>query len=197
MAQQMTTARCFALAGLLIALASGCQSARIDEPVVQSLKGDDLGAQMEFWHKLADRPITSNDDALHGLLLYLDDADPSADYQARVATLRSRGFLPTGFDRPANEAVTRGTLAVAIAKSLQIKGGLLMHLSGVNERYATRELVYLNIYPPSSTNQSFSGSEFLGIIGKMEDYQRFTPVEAPAKEMPRDFASPAAPSTQQ
>ena len=30
----------------------------------------------------------------------------------------------------------------------------------------------MELYPASSPNQTFSGTEFLGIIGKLEDYQR-------------------------
>jgi hypothetical protein len=47
-----------------------------------------------------------------------------------------------------------------------------MRAFGPTPRYATRELVYLDLYPPSGPNQTFSGTEFLGIMGKIEDYQR-------------------------
>ena len=33
-------------------------------------------------------------------------------------------------------------------------------------------MVFLDLFPPSSPNQTFSGTEFLGIMGKLEDYQR-------------------------
>jgi hypothetical protein len=42
----------------------------------------------------------------------------------------------------------------------------------MNGRYAVRELQFMELYPPSSPNQTFSGTEFLGIIGKLEDYRR-------------------------
>src|SRR5690348_3474689 len=88
---------------------AGCQSATVKEPVVATLGGADIDQQMEFWHTLAERPITCNDDAFHGLLLYLDGADPAADYAGRVTTLKSRSLIPAGFNRPANAAVERGT----------------------------------------------------------------------------------------
>jgi hypothetical protein len=47
-----------------------------------------------------------------------------------------------------------------------------MTLTGASARYATKELVFLGIFPPSSPNQTFSGTEYLGIIGKAEDHQR-------------------------
>ena len=152
---------------------TGCQTVTVRQPVAQSLgAGDEFDAQMEFWHRLGEQPVTCNDDAFHGLLLYLDGEDASADYAARVNSLRSRHLLPANFDRPANEAVTRGTLAVAIVRALKIKGGVLLALTNAHERYAVRELMYDNVYPPSTPNQTFSGAEFLGIMGRVEDYQR-------------------------
>jgi hypothetical protein len=156
----------------LILLASGCQTARVDRPLTRELAGNDANEQLEFWHRLADQRVTSNDDAFHGLLLFLDGDDPATDYDGRVRALRSRRLLPKGFNQPAEQAVQRGTLAVGILKALDIKGGLTLRLLGPTPRYAVRELVFMELYPPSSPNQTFSGAEFLGIIGKVEDHQR-------------------------
>jgi hypothetical protein len=196
---QHSTLKCAAGAGLLLlALVAGCQSARVAEPLAGKLGGNEPDQQMEFWHQLAERPVTSNDDAFHGLLLYLDGADPAADYAGRVQTLKDRGLLPKNFDEPANQAIERGTLAVAITRALNIKGGWAMRAFGPTPRYATRELVYLDLYPPSGPNQTFSGTEFLGIMGKFEDWQRQGPAAAdepdPALLNPERFrtSAPAA-----
>jgi len=115
--------------------------------------------------------VTSNEEAFHGLLLYMDGSDPDATYEARVRDLKSRRLIPPDFKHGPNEAVSRGTLAVAMVGALHIKGGLMMHLVGPTPRYALRELEYRGLYPISSENQTFSGAEYLGIIGKMDDYQ--------------------------
>jgi hypothetical protein len=159
----------------MLVLAGGCQSARVARPLTLDHGGNDDFEQLEFWHALAERPVTSNDDAFHGLLLFLDGNDPASDYSGRVSTLRSRKLLPTNFDQPPDRAVERGTLAVAIVRALKIQGGVMLSLFGhtpLDTRYAVRELQYLELFPPSSPNQTFSGTEFLGIIGKLEDYRR-------------------------
>jgi hypothetical protein len=170
---------------LLVLITSGCKSATVAEPLTGKYASDD--AQLDFWHELATRPVTCNDEAFHGLLLYIDGTDPNPDYAARVSTLKSRKLLPAGFNRPANEAVKRGTLAVAIAHALNIKGGLMMHISPDCSRYAVRELMFLELYPASSTNQTFSGSEFLGIMGRVEDWQRGNPADVPAAVLPGEM----------
>jgi hypothetical protein len=149
----------------------GCQAAHVPDSTVAAHPGYDAAAQLDFWHDLAERKLTSNDDAFHGLLLYMDNTDPSTNYDQRVATLKSRGLLPAHFSESADLAVERGTLAYAIVKLLPLHGGWVMHLFGPTPRYAVKELVYADIFPPSSPQQTFSGSEFVGVIGKLEDYQ--------------------------
>jgi len=79
-------------------------------------------------------------------------------------------------------------------------------LLGPMPRYAVRELMFLNVYPPSTPNQSFSGNEFVGIIGRVEDFQRGDPENESAAVMPGqikqrvddagEFATPATPTNE-
>src|SRR3954447_21434803 len=88
----------------------GCQAMKPGKPLTPELAGNDPGQQLEFWHSLTTEPITTNDQAFHGLLLYVDGKDDSADYASRVRTLKQRQMLPAGFDEPATAPATRGTL---------------------------------------------------------------------------------------
>jgi len=172
-----------ALAAALMT-AGGCATARVERPVVADYGADDTDAQLDFWHTLAVKSVTCNDDAFHAILLDLDGTDPSADYAARVASLKARGLLQPSFNSPANEAVRRGVVAIAFCKITGIKGGVMMHLVGPTERYCLRELQYDNLMPPSSPNQTFSGVEMVGVIGKLEDYLHGNPANYPAAVMP-------------
>ena len=162
----------------LAAVCAGCQTAHVNSSLAAKFSGNDPDAQLNFWHELANRHLTSNDEAFHGLLLFADGRDDANTYDKRVATLKSRGLLAASFSEPANNAIRRGDLAVAIVNLLGIKGGWVMHVFGPTPRYAVRELVYAGIFPPSSPQQTFSGAEFVGVIGKLDDYQQ--PVAADA-----------------
>jgi len=153
----------------------GCQSAQVAQPLTGELAGNAPEDQMAFWHTLAERDLTSNDEAFHALLLFVDGQDDAADYVSRVDALKTRGMLHDDFDEPADHAVTRGTLAVAITKILNIEGGVVMRVFGPSPRYATRELQYQGVYPTSSPQQTFSGDQFVSLIGRVEDYQRRAP----------------------
>src|SRR4051812_35462313 len=92
------------LAIVISILLTGCHSAQVAEPLTEKLSGSDLDAQMEFWHTLAERNLTSNDEAFHGLLLYLDTEDAATDYAGRVKALKAKGLLDAGFNQPAHQA---------------------------------------------------------------------------------------------
>jgi hypothetical protein len=175
------SARAILIGSMLLA---GCHTAKVAQPLTATLGGNDPDAQMEFWHTLAERDLTSNDEAFHGVLLYLKDADPATDYAGRMGALKKRGLLDASFNEPANEAIERGTLAQVLVRMLKIKGGVFQRLTHDHPRYAVRELMYMDLYPPSSPNQTFSGTEFLGIIGRIEDYQRGNPANYPAAILP-------------
>jgi hypothetical protein len=172
-------------------LLAGCHNAKVAEPLTDKLGGSDPEAQMEFWHTLATRNLTSNDEAFHGLLLFIDSEDPSTDYAGRVKRMKDKGLLNPDFDQPSHQAIRRGILAQALVRSLKIKGGLFQRLTHDNPRYAVRELMYLDLYPPSSPQQTFSGTEFLGIIGRIEDYQRGNATDIPAAQLPGENAAAA------
>jgi len=62
-----------------------------------------------------------------------------------------------------------------------------MRVFGPSPRYAVRELTYQAVFPPSSPQQTFSGAEFVGIIGRIEDYERGNPADAPAEVLPGEM----------
>ncbi len=172
------------IAGMLIG--AGCQSARVDQPLTQTVAGNDADTQLRFWHELAYRPVTSNDEGFHGLLLFADGKDTAKSYDERVTLLKSRGMLPSSFTGSADAALDHGTLAVALVHILDIRGGLTLSIFKTSPRYATRSLQYHGIYATSTPNQGVSGPEFTGIIGKAEDFQRGDSARAPAALLPSE-----------
>lgn len=158
---------------LILALLGGCATTKVKDAVVPTLSGisDPDSAQLTFWRDIATRKVVCNDDAFHGLLLFLDTSDPNANYDARVSALKARKLIPNYFNATGDQAVNRGTIAYAVVQALHIKGGWALSLFGPTPRYALRELINLNLFPRSSPEQTFSGSEYLGIIGRVEDYQ--------------------------
>lgn len=152
----------------------GCQRPTVVDPLTERPiveDADPAATQLDFWHSLPERRMVSNDEAFRGVLLVMDGQD-EADYAARISNLKNRGWLPQSFDEPGNLAVSRGHLAVVLAHAIELRGGLTMMVLGPTPRYATREMQYVGLYPPSSPHQTFTGDDFMAVMGRIEDYQR-------------------------
>ena len=100
----------FDRAGMLLAIAlsalsaiSGCTAVPRATPIHTSMPGSSRNSA-GFWATLAEQPIVTNDDALHAILLFLDDVDDCATYGDRIESLRARGVLPASFNAPASDA---------------------------------------------------------------------------------------------
>lgn len=172
-----------ALLAVLGALA-GCSAIPSATPVLGSGGAGSNISEMEFWHTVARQPVCTNDDALHGLLLYLEGEDACVDYPARVARLKSSGLLPPRFNAPAAGGATRGTVAFFAVKLLDLRGGLTAGILGHSERTAIRTMEYRDLLPPSGEGQVLTGAQFVGIVGRIEDYRAGDPSKLSAAEMP-------------
>lgn len=158
-------------AALCLAALGGCARTIVGSPLLTDYGPDDVGAEANFWDQLETRSAVTNDEGLHGLLLSADGEDRQGGYDARVNEAKRRGWLPRSFNEPGNMAMQRGTLAVAVCKIAKIKGGAIMRVVGPTQRYATRELVYVGIMQFNSTDlMSFSGLEYVAVLGRMQDY---------------------------
>ncbi|HYD01209.1 MAG TPA: hypothetical protein VEB22_08280 [Phycisphaerales bacterium] len=162
----------FCAAGLLVLCgAAGCARSMITGGLDTAYNSQDITRDVAFWHRLPERSAITNDEGLHGVLGFVYGEDPAKTYDERVKLAVEKGLLPRGFDEPLNATMTRGTLAYALARYLDVKGGVMMTLSGGSARYATRELTYMGLLPEDSTaNQSISGLDFVGVISKVQDF---------------------------
>ncbi len=154
---------------LLLASAGmvGCARTVLESSAVDDWPGNE--AELEYLEALETQRVVTNHDALHGLLLLADGADPHETYEQRLADARQRGWLARDAAPEANESAAIGMMAVAACDILAIKGGLTMRLLGPSPRYCTRELIFLDILPPRTEHQSLSGLEFIDLLGRIED----------------------------
>ncbi len=166
----------------------GCAATKVKDPLTPTVTKivDPLSSQLEYWRGITNRRVICNDDAFHGLLLFLDNQDKNADYTGRVAQLKSRKLLPQNFNGSGDDALSRGTMAYAILQALHIHGGWVLTVFGPTDRYALRELMDMNLFPRSSPEQTFTGAEFVGIIGRVEDYQDGESAFIPAQTLPKN-----------
>jgi len=156
---------------LAISTMSACSRTIVEGTVDTGYDSGDIVQSVDFWHALPGRSAVSNDEGLHGLILFADDEDPNTTYDDRVDYLKAMGWIAEDFNEPSNMAMRRGTLAKGLTHALDIEGGVMMRLTKKSSRYSVRELVYLGIMPQGTEYQVLNGYEYLGVISKAQDYE--------------------------
>ncbi len=159
------------VAVLAAVTAAGCATART---VIENSATDRFGAdadELDFWDVIATQRVVTNHDALYGLLLAASGAAPEG-YEARLEEARRRGWIAGARTPPANESATVGMIAVAACDLIDAGGGLVMRLLGPAPRSCTREIVYLDLLPPRTENQSMTGLEFIDLLSRIEQFNR-------------------------
>jgi hypothetical protein len=191
----MSALRNTGLTMLLLAavLTGACQRTYVAATLETNYPPDDAGKELEFWHTLPTRSAVCNDEGLHGLILLADGEDKTGGYLQRVELAKSRGWVGKNFNEAGNLAMQRGTLAQAICVICDIKGGAMMRVFGPIPRYATRELVYMNMMgDPSTENLVITGLEYMGVVSKAQDYVTLRTPEPAAEATPE--TPPAEPT---
>lgn len=161
------------LCALVAALLAGCTTTRttIDNSAVQQFPAAE--STLDFWDALDTQSVTTNDDALHALILVNDGDDGLATtWDERLARARELGWLPQDDPAPiAAESAQVGLIAVAAVHMLDIKGGLSMAMWGRTPRYSVKELVHIGVLPGIGEHEALSGAEFIAFIDALEQRQ--------------------------
>ena len=167
---------------LVVALAAlaACERARVEDSAVERFPRS--AQELDFLDALGDQVVVTNDDALHGLITFADGTDLAPSYAGRVAIARAKGWVGASWDRPGDESAQVGWMAVAGCRILGVKGGMSMRLFGVTPRYATKELVFMDVLPLRTENQSLSGKEFVDYLNRLARFQRSGKALALAEE---------------
>ena len=155
---------------LLLLLAAACARTTLKSSVATEHGGTDEFAELDFWDGISQARLVTNRDALHALLLSVEQAQGGADYAAEVQQARKGGWVKESWDKPANETAQTGLIARAICLEYDIEGGVTMRVFGPRPRYAVRQLTWLGLLPTRGTKEALSGLELIALLSNVEDF---------------------------
>ena len=165
-----TTAAILASLVSLAILLTGCARTIVEQTQETDYDPNDITAQLDFWHELPGRSAVSNNEGLHGVILFFEGEDTTVSYEGRVDHLKNKGWLEEKFDEPEDMAMQRGLLSHVLCRAMEIKGGVMMRLTKGNPRYAYKELVYLGVMPDGSGQMVLDGLDYVGVISRAQDW---------------------------
>ncbi|MEM8882612.1 MAG: hypothetical protein AAGD14_00915 [Planctomycetota bacterium] len=160
-------------------LLAACARTQLAETEVAGAGKDEL----DFWDAVATVRAVSNHDALYALLLTYE-IDPGADYAARVAMAKKRGWIREKDTLPEKETARTGWIAKAVCIESGIKGGVTMRVFGARERYAVNELNYRRWLPDLTPQQAMTGLQLIALLGEAEDDNTGAPTTNP-EDLPK------------
>lgn len=123
---------------------------------------DASSQQLEFYDELANRPIVSQDDAVHAVLL-LASGSSALTYEGRLTLAKSRGWLDQSYSPPAREAVTVGEVSQMLARVLRVRGW-------GSPADATAAMKREGLIPESAeAAQGLTGNQMLAVLSGARD----------------------------
>jgi hypothetical protein len=123
-----------------------------------------------FMGELARQKRVDQNDGFRAVLLWLDGKDDSRNFKDRAVTLADRGLVRADWRLSPTAPMDKATLAYIVYHALGMKGGLNMALFN-SRRYALRELVYRGMMASGADYAYVTGSEFVAILGRADDYR--------------------------
>lgn len=132
----------------------------------------EVQADTGYFRELADRKVTFLSDACYSTCLILGVADRYRDFSSQKNFLKEKGILPGRLSNArANTLLRKGVAAYMFCRTLDIRGGAMLHLFRASERYALRELVYKKLVSEGPEQQIVDGRELLSILMRASEYK--------------------------
>ncbi len=161
-------------AAMLPAMLTGCESSTsshemamvgnrplVKETAVEQSPVSDAGG-LGFFDALEAKPLASQDDAIHSMLL-LGTGVSGGTYEQRVAMAKKLGYVDGSFGSPARQAVTMGEIASMATRILEGK-------PTATQEDAMARLVRREIVPAAGrANQGMTGAQLVSITGGVRD----------------------------
>ncbi len=140
------------------------------------------GSSTSFYRDLAKKKAATVEDGYRAICILKADKNEEMKFEERRDYLVKEGIVPESWSLQPQTELTKGKLAYLVCKALEIKGGVIMRVFGVSERYALRELAYLRIMPQKSAHFFVSGTELLAVLSRAARYKTKEPVDAEEEE---------------
>jgi len=131
--------------------------------------GEDSAA---FLDRLSSQDTVSENDAMHGLILLLRGHDDATSFEQRRKRLAQQNIVSDRWAFQADRPITRGKLAYMIFQAIQPPRGVLLTLTGPNQRYCLRELEYRNFMARGFILAPTTGMEFVNVLTRADTYLR-------------------------
>lgn len=145
------------------------KTSKIKEKIPQPLDPIDL----VYFAELMLKKITYRYDISKAIIILMGVENQFIDLGSQITFLKNENILPKKFEKKefdVTKPLRKGLTAYMFCKALKIKGGILLTLFGVNQRYALKELVHQGVMSSGNVKDVVSGEELVLILTRAGNY---------------------------
>ncbi len=125
-----------------------------------------------YLDRLSSQDTVSENDAMRGILLLLDEKDDAKSFEERTQLLLERGIVSGSWSFQKDRPLTRGKFAYMIFQAIKLPGGIILTVSGPSQRYCLRELEYRQFMSQGFILAPVTGLEYVGVLTRADTYRR-------------------------
>ncbi len=126
----------------------------------------------EFYRVLAGKDHATYEDAVKAVDVLDRGRLVEMPFKKRLERLEKKDIVPDSWSKDPDQRLTRGKLAYMLMKTLNLKGGLITRLFGLNTRYAYKELVFRNIMASGAQSRLVAGEEVISVLRSAAQYRK-------------------------
>ena len=126
-----------------------------------------------YFAELMMKRIAYRYDACKALVILMGVENQFIDLGSQIAFLRKKNILPKTFETEFDptKPLRKGLTAYMFYKALDIRGGLILSLFGISERYSIKELVYQGMMSSGNVKDIVNGEELISILTQAGNYK--------------------------
>jgi hypothetical protein len=139
--------------------------------LLAALSGGRATADAAFIRDMMEKKEATLADGCRAVYYFSGGDENEQDIDKIVAYLLKMKYIKKSYPNKLDRRFRRGQFAYMLCRVLDIKGGLTMRIIGTTERYALRELIYMDMMPRVNQAKYVSGIEILGVLSRAERYR--------------------------
>ncbi|MFC1708496.1 hypothetical protein ACFL2J_00350 [Candidatus Omnitrophota bacterium] len=138
------------------------------EPSLQPSQAVDY----DYFQHLLTKRVTLFSDGCKTLTILMGIGSQYPDFDSQLRFFQENSIIPKKLKsgQLPDQPLRKGLTAYMFCRALKIKGGLWMHLFGVSQRYALKELVYMSMMLPGYTRDIVTGKELILLLTQVAEY---------------------------
>ena len=112
-------------------------------------------------------------DASKALVILMRVENQYISLDSQIHFLKKKNILPKKFESEFDpmEPLRKGLIAYMFSMALDIKGGVVLSLFGMSERYALKKLVYQGMMSSGNVKDIVSGEELISILTQAGNFK--------------------------